>query len=299
MRRVAALGLLAAVLAVSTAALGDSPRQTDGRSAPRAARGGPIRHQPIIAPPDRRPLILPSGRRVRRAFRWARHRAGLVSVAVIDTAGRMRRMKRRRFFVSASVVKAVMLAAYLRRHRSAVSSHARGVLRAMITLSDNNAAESIYYTLGDTVIERTARKAGAGSIDVRGWWSETYLSASAGARFMSKVRRLIPGRHRRFAMRLLAHITPSQRFGMPDGIGRGWNLYFKGGWRSTSRGALVHQIAVLHSGRRKISLAVLTDGNPSMTYGIETIEGVARRLVPAAPSSRRWRQLHRLAYASA
>ena len=153
----------------------------------------------------------------------------------------------------------------------------------MITRSDNNAAEAIYYTLGDAVIERTARRAGAGSIDVRGWWSETYLSAMAGARFMSKMRRVIPGRHRKFAMRLLAHIVGYQRWGIPERIGRGWHVYFKGGWRGTGRGMLVHQIAVLHSGKRKISLAVLTDGDPSMAYGIETIEGIARR-VPEALS---------------
>ena len=295
MRRVAALLLLAAALAVTTTATGDSGgpgsspspddsgRGAEALNATTPSRSRPIRRQPIVAPPDRRRLILPSGRRVRKAFRWARHRAGLVSIALIDTGGRMRRMEGRRVFVSASVVKAVMLAAYLRRHRSGISRHARAVLRAMITWSDNSAAEWIYYALGDEMIEHTARKAGAGSIDVRGWWSETYLSASAGARFMSKMRRVIPGRHRRFAMRLLAHITPSQQFGIPDGIGRGWDLYFKGGWRSTPRGALLHQIAVLHSGKRKLSLAVMTDGNPSMTYGIETIEGIARRLVPDVP----------------
>ena len=275
---------LAAALALAVAVGGEPDRAAEAAgdsSASRNARRGPIGRQPIVEPA--RPLILPSGRRVRKAFRWARHRAGVVSIAVIDTAGRMRRMKGRRLFVSASVAKAVMLAAYLRRHRRGVSSGARGLLRAMITWSDNNAAVSIYNTLGDEVIELAARKAGAPAIDVRGWWSEMYLSASAGARFMSKLRRVIPGRHRKYAMRLLAHIIPSQRFGIPDGIGRGWHVYFKGGWRSTALGQLVHQIAVLHSGKRKISLAVLTDGNPSMGYGIETIEGVARRLVPRAP----------------
>ena len=288
MRRGAAPILLAAALALTLGVQGETKHAAeaaDDAGASKRAPARPIRNQPIVAPP--RPVILPSGRRVRKAFRWARHRAGLVSVAVIDTAGRMRRMKGRRLFVSASVSKAVMLAAYLRRHRRGVSPGARGLLRAMITQSDNRAAVSIYTSLGDEVIERTARKAGAPAIDVRGWWSETYLSASAAARFMSKFRRVIPGPHRHFAMRLLAQVVSYQRWGIPDGIGRGWHIYFKGGWRGTARGQLVHEMAVLHSGPRKISLAVLTDGNPSMGYGIETIEGVARRLVPPVPRGRR------------
>jgi beta-lactamase class A len=195
----------------------------------------------------------------------------------------MRRLKGRRLFVSASVSKAVMLAAYLRRHAHGVSPSGRALLRRMITLSDNNAADAVYSSLGPGVIERTAKRAGAGSIDVRGWWTETYLSAAAGARFMSKIRRVIPGPRRHFAMHLLAHIVSWERWGIPDGIGPGWDLYFKGGWRGTGRGQLVHQIAVLYSGKRKISLAILTDGDPSMSYGIATLEGIARRLVPAAP----------------
>src|SRR5687767_1547466 len=109
------LAILAVVVAIlaagpAAAALGGAG---DSDASPRAGMkpahaGGLIRNAPIVAPPDRRPLILPGGRRVRKAFRWARHRAGLVSIAVIDTAGRMRRMKGRRLFVSASVSKAVM-----------------------------------------------------------------------------------------------------------------------------------------------------------------------------------------------
>jgi len=233
---------------------------------------------------------------MKKAFRWARRRAGLVSIAVIDTAGRLHRMKGRRLFVSASVSKAFMLAAYLRQHASGISGAGRSLLRRMICWSDNSAADAVFSTLGDAVIERTARRAGARSVDVRGWWTETYLSATAAARFMSKVRRVIPGPRRRFAMRLLAHVVSYQRWGIPDGVGRGWRVYFKGGWRSTGRGQLVHQMAVLYSGRRKISLAVLTDGDPSMAYGIQTIEGVARRLVPDSPRRAAWIGLRQFAY---
>jgi hypothetical protein len=56
-------------------------------------------------------------------------------------------------------------------------------------------------------------------------------------------------------------------------------VLFKGGWRSTHLGQLVHQAAQLDRGPTRFGMAVLTDGDPSMSYGIGTIEGVTRRLL--------------------
>jgi hypothetical protein len=41
----------------------------------------------------------------------------------------------------------------------------------------------------------------------------------------------------------------------------------------------VHQVARLERGRREIALAVLTDGQPTMAYGIETVHEIAERLL--------------------
>jgi hypothetical protein len=57
-----------------------------------------------------------------------------------------------------------------------------------------------------------------------------------------------------------------------------WTVFFKGGWRGTSRGQLVHQVARLEKGRTTFSVAIMTDGDPSMGYGINTITGVMQRL---------------------
>ena len=42
----------------------------------------------------------------------------------------------------------------------------------------------------------------------------------------------------------------------------------------------------LHKRGERLAIAVMTDGDPSMEYGIETIEGVAKRLLGAHASRR-------------
>ena len=105
------------------------------------------------------------------------------------------------------------------------------------------------------------------------------LSAADGARFMMRFSRLTPRRSRRLARKLLASVVPWQRWGAARAAREaGWTTYFKGGWRRTARGRLVHEIALFARGRERFAVAVMTDGNPSHRYGTATLRGVAARL---------------------
>ena len=58
----------------------------------------------------------------------------------------------------------------------------------------------------------------------------------------------------------------------------GFDTFFKGGWRGTGAGQLVHEAALFERGAPRFSMAVLTDGNPSHDYGTATLRGVAQRI---------------------
>jgi beta-lactamase class A len=236
------------------------------------------------APPRSTPRTeaLPSGAQVRAAHAFARGRLGLVAFAVVDTSGGVRCHRCRRRFVSASLVKAMLLLAYLERldaERRPLVAPDRALLEAMIRVSDNRAADAVYARVGDAGLYELARRAGMRSFDVSGHWANAQLTAADQALLFARLCKLPPRNYRAYARALLSSIVRSQSWGMPRVARHRWRTYFKGGWRGTALGELVHQAARLEHGRRSMAIAVLTDGNPTRGYAVATVQGIAERLL--------------------
>ena len=184
-------------------------------------------------------------------------------------------------FHSASVVKSMLLAAEL--HRLAASGArldkaTKEVLKSMITISDNDAASEIYERVGDDGLRKVAGRAGMHDFEVAGSWGYARISAADMALYFANLDNAFPRRFDKLANSLLGSIIPEQSWGIPA-VADGWSTRFKGGWRETKSGQLVSQAAELRRPGSTLGMAILTDGSPSMAYGINTLEGVAGRLL--------------------
>jgi hypothetical protein len=228
----------------------------------------------VVEPPP-----FPSTRRVRAVRRYIRGRA-ISSFALIDTHGRLHGFAPHRRYITASVVKAMILVARLRQIGNRMPSASdQAVLNPMIQVSDNDAATVAYGWVGDSGLLAVAKRAGMHDLTVGGYWGNVVFSAADQAHLFLVIDKLVPPRSRAYARHLLSSIVSYQRWGFSRySLRRGWQTFFKGGWRTTDRGSLVHEAALFERRGRRFSLAVLTDGNPSHDYGTETLRGVASRI---------------------
>ncbi|GAC1437784.1 MAG: hypothetical protein NVSMB51_12620 [Solirubrobacteraceae bacterium] len=221
----------------------------------------------------------PAAARVTSAAHFLAARRGRTAFALVDSRGGISGAHMHRTFVSASVVKAMLLVGLL-RELPTLDASSRAILYPMIHVSDNNAATAVYGRLGDAGLYAVARAAHMQEFSVHGFWANAQLSPFDQARFFYNQEALIPPRYRAYARYLLSGIDSSQSWGLPQVARRGgWRVFFKGGWRGTGLGQLVHQAARLQRDGRQLAIAVMTDGDPSMGYGESTIAGVTARLL--------------------
>lgn len=217
---------------------------------------------------------------VKAAKRFARGRAGAVSFAVVDGRGRIHGFNRGARYSSASLVKAMLMVAYLRQARGRrLNAGDRGLLGPMVISSDNRAADSVMGLVGIGGLARVGRRAGMRRFIPSTSWGGSQVTARDQARFFFHLPSLIPGRHRSYGLGLLRRIAPGQRWGIPQGAPKRFRVHFKGGWYRGDGGWRVHQGGLLRIGRRKLGLAVLTEGGAGFAYGQATIRGVTRRLL--------------------
>lgn len=214
-------------------------------------------------------------------------RKGRVRYSLLDTTtGRRWEYRATEPVKCASLIKTLLLATYLRQASvwgRPLTERDRTLLRPMIRESANDPASTLFVRLGPTAIAQTARAAGMGTVRPDPHWGLTPTTARQQVALFDHLPDLFPRRHREYAMKLLATIVPSQRWGvgqvdLPDD----WLLYFKGGWGSGT-GAVDHQTALLMSGERRLILSITTTGNPSHKVGKATLEGVASRLLAGLP----------------
>jgi len=188
-----------------------------------------------------------------------------------------------RHFDSASAVKVTILAALLRKaldqHRYLTGTEA-ALAGAMITRSDNDAASALWAELGRGYIEHFLRLARMKQtvLGPGGYWGLTQITAHDEMRLLKLLRTnnaVLDRPSRHYALRLMAQVIPSQRWGVPAGAPARFGVHVKNGWLPLpAHGWRVHSIGCF-TGRGGYSIVVLTQNNPTMAYGIRTIEALA------------------------
>jgi hypothetical protein len=230
------------------------------------------------------PVGFPAPPAAARATSYLAARAGRTAFALIDSEGRLSGVHVHWTFITASVVKAMLLVAYLRRlhalGRHHVDSYSNSFLYPMIHISDNNAATQCWSIVGDGGLYAVAGAAGMHDFSVQGLWGAALLSPADQAQFFFEMDSLIPREFVGYARFLLSTIDPSQSWGIAA-VARplGYTVFFKDGSEPTALGQLVHQVARLEGHGRAFAIAVMTDGDPTMQYGIDTIGGVTSALL--------------------
>ncbi|MFI7317328.1 serine hydrolase [Streptomyces venezuelae] len=216
-------------------------------------------------------------------------RAGSVSVSVHDTrTGLACDLAEDRRYDAASVTKVLMMEAALRRAQEwgrDLTAWERRHIRPMITTSDNNAAGRLWNDLGHAYLSRFLRRVGttATTPGPYGRWGLTRTSAADQMRLLGvltgagRARDVLKEQARAYGLRQMADVRRDQRWGVPAGMPSGVRAHLKNGWlpRATL-GWRVHSVGVFNGGGRTYRIVVLSHGNPSMAYGVRTIERVAQ-----------------------
>ena len=265
----------------ATAAAARASQATDGGGS-LASPDTTVNARICTAPRTHRKLAAQLSADVQRALRG---RAGDHAVALYDTVtGVSCRADSYRHFASASIVKAIILAALLRWHQETgtpLSSWENHEAALMITQSDNDAATDLW---DEACMSRLQHFLDLAEMDQTrlgddGYWGLTQATAHDEMlllKLLTRPNSVLTAASRAYQLGLMAQVISSQRWGTPAGAPAGAGVHVKNGWLPESSGWHVNSIGAFTGKGRNYLIAVLTDDNPSEQYGIDTIEAVAR-----------------------
>lgn len=201
-------------------------------------------------------------------------------------------------FVAASVIKATILAALLRKRQQKhtfLTTREHQLAWRMITESDNAAASALWAQDGRYWLRHFLRLAEMTHTDLGpgGAWGLSELTAHDEMLLLTTLTAKNPvlsSRSRRYELSLMAHVIPSQRWGVTAGAPKELTAHVKNGWLPypVSDDWRINSIGAFTGHGRDYRIVVLTARNPTMAYGVATIQAVAevinRHLNPGVTS---------------
>jgi hypothetical protein len=226
------------------------------------------------------------------AAAYASSRSGVILAAVYDLrTGQTWPLGQGQPQDEASVVKLDVLETLLaERGRSGteLSASDRSLAEQMIEDSDNDSATSLWNEVGGPSSIRSFNSA-AGLADTvpsacvicagfpwPGWGLTTTLPGDQLTllRALVEPNALLTSAERSYALSLMENVTPDQRWGVSGGVPAQATVALKNGWlplNSADSDWQVNSVGWISGSGRDYLIAVLTTGDPTEQYGIDTI----------------------------
>jgi hypothetical protein len=227
------------------------------------------------------------------AASYAAGRSDTAIAAVYDvTTGQSWRLGSGPAQAEASVVKLDILETLLARKAGrGLPAREKTLARSMIEKSDNDAATSLWdEDRGASGLAAYNGRAGltrttlSKCVECEGFpWPGWGLSTTVPADQLTLLKQLVvPAPHpllgraaRAYALSLLEHVTADQRWGVSGGVPAGVTVALKDGWlplNETDPDWQVNSVGWIRGQGRDYLIAVLTTGNATEQYGIDTID---------------------------
>jgi len=271
----------------STAGWGSAGGGPSASAVPATANASTPPH--ATAPPQGAAHSSPLGPAVQS---YLSRRSGTVRVAVYDLAtGREWSLGGGAAQDEASVVKVDVLETLLAQRPAGLTASDRALAQAMIEDSDNDAATTLWNLVGGS--------SGIGAYDTQAGLTQTSpstcvqcpsfpwpgwgLTTTTPEDQVTLLRRLVqPGgplsaTARQYALSLMESVTPDQRWGVSGGVPAGVTVALKNGWLpldTASSNWQINSVGWVSGAGRDYVLAMLSTGNPSEQYGIDTLNAL-------------------------
>jgi beta-lactamase class A len=212
-------------------------------------------------------------------------RLGRVSVAVFDAStGATYSYNAGAQHMTVSIVKVAILGTLMRQAQDArrsLSSTERSLATQMIEQSNNDAATALWNEVGQGPgVKAFMNKVGmpATTPGSDGLWGLTSTNAPdqvSLVRTVAHPNAVLADSSRAYMDSLMGAVTASQKWGVSAGVGAGSTVALKNGWLPRTDGWVINSIGHVRGGTRDYVIAVLQSGDPSMSYGITTVEHIS------------------------